>query len=105
MYAVVRSGGKQYTVREGQKFAVERLEAEPGSQVTLDEVLLVQDDAGTRVGTPRVPGARVEAEVIEQGREAKVLIYKYKSKVRYRRRRGHRQPYTYLQVQRIVAGG
>jgi large subunit ribosomal protein L21 len=104
MYAVVRAGGKQYSVREGQLLEIERIDGNEGDRVELSEVLLVSDGDRLSVGTPTVPGARVVAEVLGQARAKKVIIFKYKRKTRYRRKLGHRQPFTRLAVREIVAG-
>jgi len=101
MYAIVETGGKQYRVAPGQRLAVELLDAQPGSTVALDRVLLVSDGSGVRVGTPTVPGARVLAEVVEHGKGEKIVVFRYKSKVRYRRRTGHRQRLTRLLIREI----
>ncbi len=100
MYAVVEAGGKQFRVFEGQTVRVERIPGEPGQEVTLDRVLMVSGEQ-TLVGTPWIPGARVVARIVQQGRGRKILVFKYKPKVRYRRKRGHRQPYTDLRIERI----
>lgn len=102
MYAIVRSGGKQYRAEPGRFLTVERLEAEPGSEVELTDVLLVADGDTVTIGTPTVSGAKVVAEVVEQGRQPKVIVFKYKPKVRYRKKTGHRQPFTRLRVRDIV---
>ena len=91
MYAVIETGGKQYRVSPGQTIEVELLPAEPGSTVTLDEVLLVSTGDETLVGAPFVPGAKVVTIVARESRGPKVLVFKYKSKKRYRRTTGHRQ--------------
>ncbi len=104
MYAVVRTGGKQYTVREGQQLDVETLRGDEGDRIELADVLLLNDGEQVTVGAPTVAGARVIVEVLGQGRAKKVTIFKYKSKTRYRRKLGHRQPYTRLAVREIVAG-
>ena len=101
MYAVIESGGKQYRVEEGATLKVERLQAEPGKGVTLDRVLLVADGQKTHIGAPVVKGARVMATVVGHGRNRKVTVMKYKSKVHYRRKRGHRQHYTTLRIDKI----
>lgn len=101
IYAIVRTGGKQYRVEPQQTLDVERLPADVGSTVDLG-VLLLSGEGGTRVGTPLVEGARVIAEVIEHGRGKKLLVFKYKNKTRYRRRHGHRQDYTRLEIKQIV---
>jgi large subunit ribosomal protein L21 len=106
MYAVIETGGKQYRVSPGQTVEVELLPAEPGATVTLDRVLLVSAEGGaTTVGQPVVPGGAVVATVIGEGRGKKVIVFKYKSKKRYRRTTGHRQDYTYLTVTDIQADG
>lgn len=104
MYAVVETGGKQYRVAAGDKVKVEKLSVEPGTEVVLDKVLLVQNDNGqVTIGAPAVAGAKVIAKVEAQGKADKVYIFKYKSKANYRRRSGHRQPYTELSIVRIEA--
>jgi large subunit ribosomal protein L21 len=104
MYAVVRAGGKQYSVREGQLLEVERMAGTEGDRVELNDVLLLSDGDRLTVGTPTVPGARVVAEVLGHARAKKVTIFKYKPKTRYRRKLGHRQPFTRLAVREIIAG-
>lgn len=101
MYAVIETGGKQLTVREGDVVKVEKLEAAPGDVVTLDRVLLVGGETIT-VGTPRVEGASVQARVVRQGRARKILVMKYKAKAHYRRKTGHRQDFTELRIERIA---
>jgi large subunit ribosomal protein L21 len=103
--AVVRIGGKQYRMHEGTVLNVATIDAEPGSKVELNDVLLVSDNGNVTVGEPTVDGAVVVAEVVEHGKAKKVTNFKYKAKVRYRRKRGHRQPYTTLSVQEIRIGG
>ena len=105
MYAVIETGGKQYRVSPGQTVEVELLPAEPGATVTLERVLLVSSDSDTQVGAPIVPNAAVVATVIGEGRGKKLIIFKYKSKKRYRRTTGHRQDYTYLAITDIQANG
>jgi len=102
VYAVIESGGKQYRVEKGALVQVERLQAEPGAQVTLDRVLLVADDATVTVGTPVVPGAAVRATVLGHGRGKKIVVVKYKAKAHYRRKQGHRQGYTRLRIDEIT---
>ena len=104
MYAVIRTGGKQYTVREGQQFDVETLPGGEGDRIEFSEILLLGDGEQVTIGAPIVAGARVIAEVLGQGRAKKVTIFKYKPKTRYRRKLGHRQPYTRLAVREIRAG-
>jgi large subunit ribosomal protein L21 len=102
IYAIVRNGGKQYRVEPDQLIDVDRLPAEVGSMVELDDVLLIAGNGDVRVGQPRLEGARVIAEVVEHGRGPKIIVFKYKSKTRYHRRRGHRQGYTRLAVRQIL---
>lgn len=100
MYAIIKTGGKQYCVEEGKKISVEKLDAEVGAEVVFDQVLLVAGDE-LRVGQPTVAGAKVTAKVLEQGKGAKIRIFKYKAKSNYRRRQGHRQPFTKVEVTKI----
>ena len=102
MYAIVATGGKQYRVERGQRLEVERLAGEPGSRFELPEVLLVADGDDVTVGQPTVPNARVVAEVLGQIRSKKIIVFKYKAKVRYRRKNGHRQDLSSLVIREIV---
>lgn len=102
MYAIIETGGKQVKVEVGAKIYVEKLNAEVGTEVTFDKVLLVGGES-TKVGAPFVKGANVVAKVEKQGKESKVLVFKYKSKANYRRLTGHRQPYTCLTITAINA--
>ena len=114
MLAVIKTGGKQYKVAPGDKIQVEKLDAQQGQGVVFDEVLLIAADergkkiqtdadkgAEVKIGQPLVEGAKVEAKVLEQGRDDKVIIYKYKAKKRYSVKRGHRQPYTMVEITKI----
>jgi large subunit ribosomal protein L21 len=103
MYAVVETGGKQYKVSEGDVLFVEKLEANAGDVVTLDKVLVCSKDGNLVVGNPVVDGAKVEAKVLEQGKAKKVIVFKYKPKKDYRRKQGHRQPFTKLVIEKINA--
>jgi large subunit ribosomal protein L21 len=103
VYAIVRSGGKQYRVEAGQVVRVEKLAADVGEPVTLNEVLLVSGDGGTTVGSPLVSGAEVRGTVIEQGRGGKVRVFKYKKRKHYRRTRGHRQAFTAVRIDTVKA--
>ena len=105
MYAVVMTGGKQYRVSEGDKIRVEKLNAEAGSTVCLDKVLVIGGEGETMVGAPYVAGACVEAEVVENGKADKVIVFKYKAKKDYRKKQGHRQPYTELKINGISVNG
>ena len=102
MYAIIKTGGKQYRVQQGDELRVEKLAANVGDKVVFDEVVAVGGDKLV-VGTPLVEGYAVEAEVLEQGKADKVIIYKYKAKKDYRRKNGHRQPYTLVKVTGIGA--
>lgn len=104
MKAVIQTGGKQYIVSENDTVHIEKLDAKEGETVTFTDVLLVADDKGKTVsiGEPTVKGAKVEAKVLEQGREKKVVIGKYKPKKRYRVKKGHRQHYTEVQITTIT---
>ena len=104
MYAVVETGGKQYKVSEGETIEVEKLPYEVGEAIRLDRVLLVTDDGGeVRIGQPTVEGAVVSATVMGHKRGRKIIVFKYRPKVRYRRKQGHRQTYTHLRVDEIQA--
>jgi large subunit ribosomal protein L21 len=105
MYAVIRTGGKQYRVASGQVIKIERLDGEVGATVAFDEVLMIGDDQNggePRIGAPLVDGAQVTAEVLEQGKGPKVIVFKKKRRKNYRRRRGHRQLQTVLRIRDIA---
>ncbi len=105
VYAVIRTGGKQYRVTPGQRLVVERLDGERGDEVAFDDVLLVRgDDGAVAVGAPTLDDASVKAEIAEQKRARKIPVFKYKSKTRYRRLRGHRQQETHLRISEIALG-
>ena len=104
MYAVIESGGRQYKVQVGQAIEVDRLRAADGETVELGRVLMVSDDDQMTVGQPTVPGARVLAEVIAETRGPKIIVFRYKSKVRYRRKLGHRQLHTRVRIIGIETG-
>ena len=107
MYAILETGGKQYKVQPGDEIEVERLDGEIGSQVELGRVLMMAGDGedGPQFGSPTVDGARVMAEVVSQGKGKKITVFKYKNKVRYRRKTGHRQTLTRLRITDIVGAG
>ena len=105
MYAIVRTGGKQYRVEEGRTVTVERLPAEEGAAVELDNVLLIEDDGQVTVGSPTIDGARVLTEVEAHGRDKKIIVFKYRAKVRTRKKTGHRQHFTRLAVTEILRPG
>lgn len=102
MYAIIKTGGKQYVVEEGKIISIEKLDVEEGAEVTFDEVLLVSGD-DVKIGAPNVAGAKVTGKVLEQGKERKIRIFKYKAKSNYRRRQGHRQPFTKVKIEKIEA--
>ena len=101
MYAIIKTGGKQYRVQEGDNIFVEKLASDVDYEVVFDQVLAVVNDGDVKVGSPVVEGAKVTAKVLEQGKEKKVLVFKYKAKSDYRRRQGHRQPYTKVVIEKI----
>jgi large subunit ribosomal protein L21 len=101
VYAIVKTGGRQYRVEKGDVVRVERLAVPVGGTVTLDDVLLVGDAAGTRVGAPRVANAKVVGTVLEQDRGAKIRVFKYKKRKHYRRTKGHRQAYTAVRIEAV----
>ena len=105
MYAVIRTGGKQYRVAPGDTIQVEKLEGSEGDEVMLDEVLLVAGGDDIVLGKPLVEGVKVKAEIVGQGRHRKVLVFKYKRRKRYRRKNGHRQMFTSLHIHGIEAPG
>jgi large subunit ribosomal protein L21 len=105
VYAVVKTGGKQYRVEEGRAIKVERLAGEPGDTVELGEVLLMGEGADVTVGAPFIEGARVIGTIAEQGREKKIVVFRYKAKTRQRKKTGHRQHFTRLLVSDILAKG
>lgn len=98
MYAIFRTGGRQYEARPGRVVKVEKISGKVGQSVTLDEVLLVSDGDRLRIGRPLVEGAKVEATIIEQGRLPKIVIFKHKRRKDYRKKQGHRQAYTAMRV-------
>lgn len=103
MYAIVRTGGKQYRVQAGDTIYVERLDAPAGETVTLEDVLLVGGEGEARVGSPRVESAKVRGTVLDQGRDHKVRVFRYKKRKHFRKTRGHRQSFTALRIDAIEA--
>jgi large subunit ribosomal protein L21 len=100
-FAIIESGGKQYRVSAGTKVKIEKLDAEPGGSVSFDKVLLQVDDEKVKIGTPYIPGAKVAAKISREGRNRKVIVFKYHSKTRQRKKKGHRQPFTEVEVTSI----
>lgn len=103
MYAVIKTGGKQYRVQQGDVIFIEKLNAQADEAVTFDEVLLVGDAEQSKVGTPVVEGAKVEGKVLAQVKGKKIVVYKYKAKKNERKKQGHRQPYTKVEITAINA--
>jgi large subunit ribosomal protein L21 len=103
MYAVVATGGKQYKVQQGDVLRVEKLAGDVGAEVAFDKVLLFSDGENVQIGQPVVEGAVVKGHIIEQGKSKKVIVFKYKRRKRYRRKQGHRQPYTAVRIDAIEA--
>jgi large subunit ribosomal protein L21 len=103
MYAVIKCGGKQHRVEPGSILRIERMDADIGSKVELNEVLLVSEDGQIKVGAPLIPKAKVQATVLGQDREKKIVVFKTKRKKQYRRTRGHRQNVTELRIDKIKA--
>ena len=105
MYAIIETGGKQYRVQEGDIITVEKLNLDAGDVVELDKVLVLNNDAELKVGAPYVEGAKVLGEVVENGKGKKVIIFKYKAKKDYRKKQGHRQPYTMIKINSLDGKG
>ncbi len=103
MYAIIETGGKQYRVQEGNTLFIEKIDVTAGETVKFDKVLVVSKEDNLSIGTPFVEGAKVEASVVEQGKGPKVIVFKYKSKKDYRKKQGHRQPYTKIKIEKINA--
>lgn len=101
MYAVIKTGGKQYKVSEGDEIIIEKLNVEEGATVTFDEVFAIVDGEDVKIGQPKVNGAKVTASVVKNGKGPKIRIFKYKHKTNYRRRMGHRQPFTKVKIEKI----
>ena len=103
MYAVINTGGKQYKVQQGETLRIEKIAGEVGGKVTFDKVLMVADGENVRVGQPVVEKAAVLASIVEQDKAKKILVFKYKRRKRYRRKNGHRQPFTAIRIDGIEA--
>ncbi len=101
MFAVIKTGGKQYLVKPGDKIKIEKIKNKEGEEITFEEVLLVSEDGKTEIGKPLVDGAKVKAKVLEQGKGKKIIVFKYRPKKRYRKKQGHRQPYTLVEILEI----
>ncbi|NJN15255.1 MAG: 50S ribosomal protein L21 [Oscillochloris sp.] len=103
MYAIIRDRGMQYRVEQGKTVDIDLIDADPGSTIELGEVLLIGDGDSTKVGTPLISGALVKAEVIGEHKGDKIVVFRYRNKKRYRRRTGHRQRYTRIRIDSIIA--
>lgn len=103
MYAIIETGGKQYRVREGDNLYVEKLPAEAGETIEVDRVLALVKDGEVKIGSPLVEGAKVILRVVRHGRGKKIIVFKYKAKKNYRRKKGHRQPFSQVTVEKIEA--
>lgn len=101
MYAIIETGGKQYKVSEGDVITIEKINALAGSEFVFDKVMAVSNDGELKIGAPYVNGASVNASVIGDGKEKKVIIYKYKSKKGFHKKKGHRQPFTKIKIEKI----
>ncbi len=102
MFAVIRTGGKQYLVAPGDKIKIEKIDKPEGGEVTFNQVLLAVKNKSIKIGAPLVKGAKVKAKVLKQGKAKKVIIFKYKAKKRYQKKMGHRQPYTEVEILEIL---
>ena len=102
MYAIIATGGKQYKVEEGDVIRVEKLDVKEGEEITFDQVLVVGDKE-LKIGDPTVSGASVKATVVAEGKEKKVIVYRYKPKTGYHKKNGHRQPFTQVKIDKIIA--
>lgn len=101
MLAVIKTGGKQYLVMPGNKIKIEKLNKKEGEEVTFDEVLLLEKNKKLEIGTPFIKGIKVMGKVLKQGKAKKVIIFKYKPKIRYKVKKGHRQPFSEIQITKI----
>lgn len=102
MYAIIENGGKQYKIQEGKKVKLEKIQAPEGEEIRLENVLAISGDSGTVLGAPYIGGAYVNGKVVSQGRSKKVVVFKYKRRKDYKVKKGHRQAYTELLVEKIV---
>ena len=101
MLAVIKTGGKQYLISPGQKIKIEKIDEKEGSEVTLDEVLLLEKGKKVEIGNPLVKGAKAIGKIISQGKAKKIIVFKWKAKTRYKVKRGHRQPFTEVEITKI----
>ena len=101
MYAIMETGGLQFNVKEREKLKVPKIEGKSGEKVFFEKVLLISQDGKAMIGTPYLSGAKIEAEVLKQGKGEKVIVYKFKKRVKYRRKTGHRQDFTEIEIKKI----
>lgn len=101
MYAVIETGGFQFTVKEGEKLKIPKVEAKPKEKISFDKILLISKDNDPIIGTPFIKGAKIEAEVLNHGKDKKIVVFKFKRRVKYRRKKGHRQDFTEVQIKKI----
>ncbi len=102
MLAIIKTGGKQYLVSPGKKLKIEKINKKEGSEITFNQVLLLEKSKKVEIGTPLVKGAKVIGKVLKQDKAKKVIIFKYKAKKRYKVKRGHRQPFTEIEIVKII---
>jgi large subunit ribosomal protein L21 len=102
MLAVIKTGGKQYLVKPGLQIRVEKLNKEQDQEITFDQVLLLEKNKKLQIGSPLVKGAKVKAKILEHGKGKKIIVFKYKAKKRYKVKKGHRQPYTKVEIKQIL---
>jgi large subunit ribosomal protein L21 len=102
MLAVIKTGGKQYLIKKGDKIKVEKIEGKEGKEINFTDVLLVQKDKKVEIGTPLIKNTKVVSKILKQGRGDKVIVFKYKSKKRYKKKAGHRQPFTEVEIKNII---
>jgi len=100
-FAIIKTGGKQYKVAEGQKLKVEKIIQNQGDNFDFDQVLLITEDNSTKIGTPFISGAKVSSKILKHGKGEKKLVFRYKSKTRYKKTKGHRQPFTEVEITKI----
>ncbi|MGD9209531.1 MAG: 50S ribosomal protein L21 [Desulfobacteraceae bacterium] len=103
MYAVIASGGKQYKVQEGEILKIEKIDGQVGAEVAFDQVLMLSNGEAVKIGQPTLADVAVRGHIVEQGKEKKILVFKYKRRKRYRRKQGHRQPFTAVKIDSIQA--
>jgi len=103
MEAIIKTGGHQYRIKDGDVIKIQKIEGNVGDTVKFDQVLLIKDGESVKVGTPTIEGALVEGKIVEQGREKKIVVFFYRNKTRNRKKNGHRQPFTKVRIERIAS--